>query len=179
MLAWKSFYIPGGKNTPRAWPRSSVAPLAHVAMALLRPRTSMVLLSSICYCSFGEVFDPRRTKNIPRALFKLLAAHAPHGLGLVFCHALFTAREYFDLESCFHPRRKSLPGVLCMCVCPANRLWSDTQFVKCTQMGAGIILKFQAEKFTRRAVPCAFAPRTAFGRIVNLFIVRRWLLEGF
>ena len=42
----------------------------------------------------GKFLIPGEQKNIPRALFKLLAAHAPHGLGLVFCHALFTAREY-------------------------------------------------------------------------------------
>ena len=173
------FLIPGGKNTPRAWPRSSVAPLAHVVMALVPPRTSMVLLSSICYCSFGEVFDSRRTKKHPACFVQTACRTRPAWSWACVVPCVVYRPRILTWSHVSIPGGKVYPACFVMCVCPANRLWSDTQFVKCTQMGAGIILKFQAEKFTRRAVPCAFAPRTAFGRIVHLFIVCRWLLENF
>ena len=72
-----------------------------------------------CY-GFGSrwFFSSQAKKKTSRVLCSACLSRTPRMiLGLCFCHARQWPRclppANIDLESCFHPRRKNLPGVLC------------------------------------------------------------------
>ena len=140
------------------YPTNLAALVRRAARALVfTAHVNGSLIFRLLFFVSGEFFCPRREKC--RMLCSARLSRTRHiRSSLYFCHV----RQWPLLtESFFHPRRKNLPGVLFYMRLPC----------KSAQMGPGRILNSRRKNLP--GVLCAFGLQTFYGRILNLFIVRR------